>query len=109
MSVAHLLYYAAGAPSYPADTHGMCRICGEDTHGVQFSAWVRDTFTNHDKLRPGTILCPACQFLFDESSTLLQAQTGRDKPQRMRTYSHLVHDGVWHALHKGQKREMRKL
>jgi hypothetical protein len=91
------------------DATGTCRICGQDGTGMPFGEWVRDTFTDHDKLRPGEIICHACQFLFAEASELLAQRVGKDKPQRMRNYSHLVVNDTWHPLSKGQKREMRGL
>lgn len=88
---------------------GRCRICGVDGDGLSFSEWVRDTFTDHDKLQPGDIICHACQFMFEESSELLRSKVGKDKPQRMRNYSHFVVDGVWYALSKGDKTRMKEL
>jgi hypothetical protein len=91
------------------DATGTCRICGQDGTGMPFGEWVRDTFTDHDKLRPGEIICHACQFLFAEASELLAAKVGKDKPQRMRNYSHIVVNDTWHPLNKGRKRKMRDL
>lgn len=107
--MSHLLYIAAGSPVYPANAPGMCRVCGTEASGVRFSAWVRDTFTDHDKLKPGEIICQACQFSFAEASELLAQRVGKENPQRMRNYSHFVVAGAWHPLNKGQKREMRDL
>jgi hypothetical protein len=59
-----------------------------------------------DKLVPGAILCQACQFAFDDASRLLAAHLGKDKPQRMRNYSHFVVGGQWLPLSKGEKRQM---
>jgi len=77
--------------------------------GVRFNDWLKPTFTNHDILRPGDIVCTACQFSFFEASELLMRITGKEKPQRMRNYSHIVLNGVWHALTKGQKPQIRTL
>jgi hypothetical protein len=84
-------------------------MCGQPGVGIEFARWVKDTFTDHDKLRTGTILCHACQFCVHDASELLQARTGKDKPQRMRNYSHFVVAGDWHPLSKGDKRQMREL
>lgn len=105
----HTLYAAAGSPDYPAPTTGVCRVCGCNGNGVPFDKWVKSTFTNWDRLVPGDILCTACQFSFEEASDLLRERVGKDKPQKMRNYSHFVVGGVWHPLNKGQKREMRNL
>lgn len=103
------LHTIAGSPPMPGEMTGTCRVCGQPGTGELFHRWVRDTFTDHDKLRPGDIICHACQFLFLEQSELLAAKVGKDKPQRMRNYSHFIVNDEWHALNKGQKREMRDL
>src|SRR5690606_766853 len=102
----HILWQAAGAPAYPQNMAGLCRICGEPSAGVSFDGWVRDTFTNHDILLPGDIICHICQFAFDQAQPELTRRTGKDKPQRMQNYSHIVLRGEWHPLHKGQKAEL---
>jgi len=102
MHPTHLLWHAAGQPAYPQTDSGACRICGESSAGLSFDAWVRDTFTNHDALRPGAVICHVCQFAFAQDSALLAERTGKDKPQRMQNYSHIVADGVCprsHAQH----------
>ena len=88
---------------------GTCRICGLETEGLLFNDWVRKTFTNFDQLVEGTIICHDCLFWFDESSAELAAKMGKDKPQRMRNYSHFVVGGQWTPLSKGQKRDMQRL
>lgn len=71
---------------------------------MPFSAWVRDSFLDHDKLGPGTLLCGPCQFLFEDKSRVLQARRGTATPQKMRTYSHVIDAaGAWHPLSKGDK------
>lgn len=105
-TVSFILHQAAGAPAYPRTRSGTCRVCGNAGYGVSFSDWVRDTFTDHDKLKVGEILCDACQFCFEESSELLRQRVGKDKPQRMRNYSHFVLNGEWVPLSKGDKARM---
>lgn len=100
------VYIAAGSPPL-GDVPGVCRSCGIDGVGLPFDDWVKRTFVDFDKLQPGSIVCSACLFCFDDRNPNLTALTGRDKLQRMRTYSHFVSGGVWSALHKGQKVEMR--
>jgi len=111
MQATHILYYAAQPPPLASQSAcGTCRVCGAtDTPGTPFNAWVRDTFTNHDQLRPGEVICEICQFAFAQGSEFLAARVGKDKPQRMQNYSHLVLHGVWHPLHKGQKAEILSL
>lgn len=103
------LHTIAGSPPMRGEAHGICRICGHYGTGMLFDEWVRDTFNDRDKLKPGDIICHACQFLFSEASPVLAAKVGKEKPQRMRNYSHFVVDGDWYPLNKGQKREMRDL
>lgn len=103
MNATRILYQAAGSPPATLTHHGACRMCGGDGDGIAFDAWVRDTFTNHDQLLPGDIICGPCQFAFAQDSRLLQERTGKDKPQRMQNYSHVVLRGQWYPLHKGQK------
>ena len=88
---------------------GICRICGLETEGLLFDEWVRKTFTNFDRLVEGTIICHGCLFWFDERSEELATRMGKDRPQRMRNYSHFVVGGQWTPLSKGQKRDMQRL
>lgn len=106
MTPSRLLHQAAGMPPYPGSVIGVCRFCGEDSTGLDFFGWVKDTFNDHDKLLPGSIICPVCQFIFDDASALLAERTGKDKLQRMRNYSHFVVGGEWLPLSKGQKSDM---
>jgi hypothetical protein len=88
---------------------GQCVACGNNSYGVQFMIWVRPTFVDFDKLHPGTILCDACRFCFEDGNEVLQNRLGRDKPQRMRNYSHFVLDGIWVPVSKGEKPRMIQL
>lgn len=106
MHVTQVLWQAAGAPAGDGDTTGQCRVCGADGVGLLFHKWARPTFTDWDKLVPGSILCHACQFAFEEQSTILTERVGKDGPQRMRNYSHFVVGGEWIPLSKAQKAEM---
>lgn len=91
-------------PQPLGNTDGVCRITGEKSKGLPFNKWVKDTFTNYDFLKEGTIISNEALFCFDEASTLLQEKTGRDKPQRFRTYSHIITDsGEWYAVTKADK------
>lgn len=86
-----------------------CRICGEEKDGIPFDEWVRPTFTDHDKLLPGDIICGDCLFWFDERSEELARIVGKDKPQRMRNYSHFIVDGEWIPLSKSDKVRMQEI
>lgn len=88
------------------NTPGRCRITGSDGIGLPFHKWVKDTFTDHGYLKPGDIISNEALFCFDEGSAILQAKTSRDKPQRFRTYSHVVSKNQWHCFTKANKREI---
>lgn len=105
-SVIHLLWKAANHPPGEGDVEGVCRVCGLFGVGLPFGDWVRPTFTDWDKLQPGDILCQPCQFAFEERSKLLALRVGKEKPQRMRNYSHFVVDDEWIPLSKGNKVRM---
>ena len=83
---------------------GICRVTGLESEGIKFDSWVKETFNDHDRLFPGTIISNEALFCFEENSTLIQEKTGRDKPQRFRTYSHILKEGKWYCLTKSDKR-----
>lgn len=89
--------------------NGQCRLCGQTAEGLAFGDWVKATFTDWDKLLPGQIICHPCLFWFNEASPELAARVGKDKPQRMRNYSHFIVNGAWLPLSKGDKARMRDL
>lgn len=102
--------YQAGANNKIYGTQkGICRITGKEKEGVKFDEWVRDTFNDHHNLYPGTIISNEALFCFDEASEIVQKKTGRDKPQRFRTYSHIVKNGEWYCLTKADKRKILEL
>ncbi len=100
------VWIGAGQPAQDQTATGVCVACGKHTSGALWSAYVRPTFMDFDKLSAGTILCQACQFAFDEQSDVLALRAGKDKPQRMRNYSHIVTNGQWFPLGKDQKQQM---
>ena len=108
-SVTHVIYEAAGNPPMPVTHAGICRACGRLGEGLEFESWVRDTFTDWNRLQAGSILCQACQFCFTDQNEVLTAKLGKDKPQRTRNYSHFVIHGEWIPLSKGDKLQMRGL
>lgn len=89
--------------------NGVCRFCGQQNEGNDFHKWVKSTFTDHDKLLPGSIICNDCLFWFEEKSTELAAKMDKNKPQRMRNYSHFIINETWTPLSKGDKSTMTKL
>lgn len=103
MSATAMVYKAAGMPQMEGDRAGMCRSCGIESVGLPFSQWVKDTFTNHDLLTVGLIICHACLFCFAEQNPTLTAKVKKDKPQKCRSYSHFVVNGEWFPLSKGEK------
>ena len=102
MTATRALWDAAGQPGGDGNETGVCRICGQDGIGFPFAAWVRNTFTDWDKILPGEIICQPCQFSFAESSELLASRVGK----RMRNYSHFVVGGEWIPLSKADKTRM---
>lgn len=109
MGATEILYSAAHCPVMPGDVSGLCRACGRQGVGLPFDRWVKDTFNDFDRLAPGEIVCHACLFSFDDRREDLAALVGKDKPQRMRNYSHFVVDGKWTPCSKGDKRTMTEL
>lgn len=109
MSVTAAIYHAAGMPAMQGAQQGICRLCGRVDAGLPFDAWVKDTFTDWDKLQPGDLICHACQFCTAEAAPGLAERVGKDKPQKMRNYSHFILGGIWYPLSKGNKVEMRRL
>ncbi|PSJ71635.1 hypothetical protein C7N43_38280 [Sphingobacteriales bacterium UPWRP_1] len=105
-----LIYKAAGLIPSQTGEFGICRITGtQNTWGVSASEWLnnKEKFNDHNCLRPGNIISHEALFCFDEQSMLLAQKTGRDKPQRFRTYCHLIdRAGDWHVLTKADKKLM---
>lgn len=100
------IYQLGASGAVFGTTPGVCRITGKQSQGIPFQKWVRDTFTDHGSLLPGTIISNEAAFCFEEKSAIIQRITGRDKPQCFRTYSHLVADGQWLLLTKADKQRM---
>lgn len=110
--VSDLIYRAAGSPigdAWAGDSAGTCRLCGAVGVGQSFERWVKPTFTDRDLLLPGEIICTACLFCAQERTIWMAERTGREKGQRMRTYSHAVLAGRWYVLSKAEKPRMRGL
>jgi hypothetical protein len=108
-SATNLIYRAAGSPAMQTRTDGRCRTCGVLGSGLPFTGWVRDTFTDWDKIGSGEIICQACQFCFTDQNEALAKKLDKPAPQRMRNYSHFVRRGEWVPLSKADKPRMREL
>lgn len=108
ITATHLIAAAAGV-NRQSGLAGFCRSCGCMGFGELFSKWVKPTFTDWDKLKPGEIVCNACLFCFDDANEPLIRRTGKEKPQRFRNYSHFVAGGEWTPLSKGEKVRMTEL
>jgi hypothetical protein len=103
-----ILYLFASNKIY-GDEKGICRITGKESTGINFDGWVKDTFTDHAYLYPGQIISNEALFSFEESSELIAQKVNKEKPQRFRTYSHIVANGEWYVLTKAQKKEIYEL
>lgn len=99
------IYSLSSRPIYGTEK-GICRITGLQSEGVLFSKWVKPTFNDHDALKPGTIISNEALFCFDEQSEELRDKTGREKLQRFRTYSHIIHNYEWHTVTKADKEKI---
>lgn len=107
MSASWIIYEAAGRPEMPAQKIGRCVFCGVEDRGASFA--VSDKWTDWDLVSPGEIICRACSFALDERSLVLARRVGKDRPQRMRNYSHFVVGDVWYPLSKADKQRMLEL
>ena len=109
MHPCQLVYKAAGLTPPETGNYGTCRVTGAQTYGVYFDDWIasREKFNDFATLRPGNIMSHEALFTFDEQSLLLAQKTNRDKPQRFRTYCHIITaTGEWYALTKADKKLM---
>lgn len=109
MHTCEQIYKLGAAGKIYGTDKGICRITGNDATGIIFKKWVRDTFTDLGNLKPGSIISNEALFCFDESSEILRLKANKEKPQRFRTYSHIVADGVWYCFTKANKREIYEL
>lgn len=100
-----LIYKIGAEGKIYGNEKGVCRITGQQSAGVQFKKWVRDTFTDLGSLLPGDIISNEALFCFDESSEIVMKRAGKEKPQRFRTYSHIIDvNGEWHCCTKSDKK-----
>lgn len=104
MTSTTILYQAAGFETCQADSR--CWLCGGPAFDpIPRREFVKPTFTDHDKVAcsDSDVVCAACVFCHDERSEGLASLIGKEKPQRMRNYSHFVVDGKWIPLSKADK------
>ena len=115
LTATQLIWRCAGEPKLadiePAD--GSCWLCGGelDGCGMPYQKFVKPTFTDHDKAACPTsdYVCSACVFCADDHNQVLADMLRKDKPQRMRNYSHFVVNGEWVPLSKASKPQMIEL
>jgi hypothetical protein len=88
------------------ETKGVCRIMGKEAVGVPFDKWVKKTFTDFPFLQEGDIISNEALFTFEEGSEIIQQKVGSERPQRFRTYSHIISGQRWYALTKADKELM---
>jgi len=101
------ILYEIGANNHKyGNIPGICRITGIKSEGLLFDKWVSKTFNDWAYLKPGTIISNEAIFCFDEFSELIRQKTGKENPQRFRTYSHIIHDGQWYCLTKADKEKI---
>lgn len=103
--ITHRLYSQSDKIQY-GDTKGVCRFTGLEGVGVPFKKWVKPTFSDFDCLVPGDIVSNQAMLMFDEKSDYIRRQTGKEKLQRFRTYSHFYFEDKWHLFTKAHKKEM---
>lgn len=103
-----IIYELGHKPIY-GDEKGICRITGKEAEGIKFESWVKKTFTDYNYLFDGDIISNEALFCFEEGSEYLAKKVNRDKPQRFRTYTHIVENDEWHMLSKAQKQEIYNL
>lgn len=109
-TIVSAIYADAGCPPMEGEQIGVCVTCGcADTVGLLFADWVRPTFTDHDKLHDGSIVCHACQFSFTDRNLELARRLGKPGVQRMRNYSHFILGGRWIPVSKADKSRMAEL
>ena len=104
MHVCKRIYELSKTNMKYGDVPGICRITGEESTGIPFEKWVKSTFNDYAYLKPGTIISNEALFCFDEKSEFLMRKTGRDKPQKFRTYSHIVLNDEWYCVTKADKK-----
>ena len=73
------IYHAGASGKIFGDVPGICRITGKPSKGLPFNKWVRDTFTDHGSLKPGSIISNEALFCFEEASEIVMKRAGKEK------------------------------
>lgn len=114
-----MLHRAAGSPPVAGsklwNESEICWLCGAHAtaRALEKDIVLKDTFMDHDKCAAplSQWICEACAWSFSEHVQM----DGREKLQRLRTYSHFVISddkhphGAWLCFSKAQKAEMKKI
>lgn len=115
MTPTRLIYTAAGEPAIPgaeAVHTDECWLCGLPAkHTIPTQKFIRtsvELLARASAPRSGRV-CAACAYCFLEQCAELTAMTGRDRPQKMRTYTHFVVGGRWMAFTKSDKARIAEL
>ena len=103
MHVCEIIYKIGADDKVYGDINGICRVTGQESKGILFDEWVKSTFNDWAYLKPGNIISNEALFCFEERSELIQRKVGKDKPQRFRTYSHIIWEKKWYCVTKAKK------
>lgn len=105
------MLYAAATGNQLQSLGNECWLCGGGGAEIPKYEFVKDTFTDHDKAKSpaSEFVCAACVWCAAESNEILTARLNAVKPQKIRGYSHIVKNGVWHVFSKSHKSEMRRI
>lgn len=111
MRPTQLLYMAAGRPPVDAEPVAIaeCWLCGAPGEvSVPLAAFLRSStdLMGYASAPESDRVCTACIYCFAERCAELTRMTGRERPQKMRTYSHFVVGGRWQAFTKSDKARM---
>ena len=110
-----LLYKAANNPDIKniVDCDYKCCMCANGIiQGVPRKDAIKKTFTNLDLLKKpnAKFVCIPCAFAINEACPPeLMGRVDKDKPQKIRCYSHAVVNGLWKSFSKAQRVEMREI
>lgn len=87
----------------PTDgVEGICRITGKQSRGQLFDKWVKKTFADYSYLQQGDIISNEAEFSFAEKNEALTKYIGKDKLQKLRSYSIVLTDKL-HFVTKADK------
>jgi hypothetical protein len=61
---------------------GKCRFCGSEGEGELFTDWVKPTFTDHDKLKPGETVSMCLRSPNNLAAAVIGMRPGLPLPHR---------------------------